>query len=178
MADIISLFKSSYRALSKFKSADKSKVISVCINIACLFTLLIIMIAFRITAQHLGFDWLELVSAGVLDIFIITTEVLLCMQIASYVLSRSESVRRHLPYAVITSIIINLLIEVYKLLQLLDVKTSIANLSLTTHTLTAVNFHILLVVILIIGEIILGVYVYQKYFNSKITVVRSEDEEV
>lgn len=169
MFDFIKKLKTLNKDITEFYASDKSKLISVSINIACLFTILVISMLVQNSIQKLGLDGLELVVTNLLDILIVTLEVLLCLQVVSYVFNKSEQIKLHLPYALVVSIVINLLIELYEILKLLDIKSSIASFSVTTHTLTTVNIHIVLMIFVVICNLGLGVYVYQRYFNSKIT---------
>lgn len=165
MYDLYNKLKSIKADIIKFKESDKSKLISVSINIACLFTLLVISTFARNSLQLIGHDGIELLGSGVLDVIIVMFEVLLCFQIGSYVFNRSEKVNTHIPYALIISLIINFLVEMYKILKLIDIKISIANLSATSHTLTAVNVHIVLIILILFLDLVVGIYIYRKFFK-------------
>ncbi len=166
MFDIISKLKTIKKDIASFKELDKSKLVSVSINIACLFTLLVIVTFARELFIRIDLPSLELLILGFVDLVVISLEVLLCMQLISYIASKTERVAVHIPYAIIISAIINSLIEIYKILRLIDVKTSITSLEVTTHTLTAVNVHITLICLLIAVYFGIGFYVYRKYLSK------------
>lgn len=146
----------------KSTEADKHKLVKVCINVVTLFLILLSLIMMRTYFLKIDSPLLELITASVFDAFIISIEVMVCMQIGSYIINKSESLKLHLPYALLISIVINVCLEAYKLLKLFEVKQAISTMSLTTHTLTSVNAHILTIGIILIIYISIFAYVLKK----------------
>lgn len=176
MLEIIKRINNFSREISKFKTMEKSKLMSVSINICCIFTMLIIVMLLKFVIHISLYNLLELPMNSILEVVIITLEILLCTQVGSYAFNKSESVGLHVPYALIASLIINILLEGYKLLKLFDVKSQIASLLNTTNTLTVINIEIVLLVAIIIGEIILGTYIYSRYILGDTKGVSNEEK--
>lgn len=175
MTGVYNKLKMMITNIIKFFKSEKSKLISVSINIVGLFILLVVTTFARNSFQLVDHDGIELISSGILDLIIITVEALLCFQIGSYVFNKSEKICRHIPYAIIISVVVNLLIELYKMIKLIDIKISISEMSATSHTLTTANIHIILVILILIFDLSLGIYTYRRFFTNQ--VIKSKRQE-
>ncbi len=129
---------------SQILKLNRKNLVNLYVKIACIFTLVIFLIFFRHNVGVFVPPFYSFIIKSFLEIFIILSEVMLCLTIAQYVFnSYKVNLKRDIICATFFSLSINCLIMFNDILKLFDIKIALASTQFDFNTLHTINLYIL-----------------------------------